>query len=185
MRTTRTRISVSDARLDARLALVATVLLIGALLTCFPTHTRAAEPFDRGKTTGSIYIGAGSALDREYTTLGGSLGYMISEGLMLGISAEMWVGNEPDIYKFTPEVRYTFTQVTRVKPYVGAFISRTIYDGLPDSNTYGARGGIYMPFSSNAAFNVGVVYEKISDCNPAIYNDCSQLYPEAGVLFSF
>ena len=161
------------------------VLLIGALLTCFPTHTRAAEPFDRGKTTGSIYLGAGSALDREYTTLGGSLGYMISEGLMLGISAEMWVGNEPDIYKFTPEVRYTFTQVTRVKPYVGAFVSRTIYDDLPDSNTYGARGGIYMPFSSNAAFNVGVVYEKISDCDPAIYNDCSQLYPEAGVLFSF
>lgn len=185
MKTAHTRISDSDARLNARLAIVTTVLLIGALLSCFPTQSRAVEPFGRGNTTGSIFVGAGRALDREYTTLGGTLGYMVSEGLMLGVSAEMWLGNEPDIYKFTPEVRYTFTRVASVKPYVGAFVSRTIYDGPPDRNTYGARGGIYMPFSSNAAFNVGVVYEKISGCNPSTYRDCSQLYPEAGVLFSF
>jgi hypothetical protein len=181
----RTRISESHPRLDARLAITATVLLIGALLTCFPTQTRAAEPFGRGNTTGSIFVGAGRALDREYTTLGGTLGYMVSDGLMLGFGAEMWLGNEPDIFKVTPELRYTFTNVAPVKPYVGAFVSRTFYDGLPDSNTFGARGGIYMPFSSNAAFNVGVVYEKISGCNQSTYIDCSQLYPEAGVTFSF
>jgi hypothetical protein len=185
MKTARTRIHESDARLDARVAMVATVLLIGAALTCFPAQVLAAEPFGRGNTTGSIYVGAGRALDREYTTLGGTLGYMVAEGLMLGVSAEMWLGNEPDIYKFTPEVRYTFTHVAPVKPYVGAFVSRTIYDGPPDRNTYGARGGIYMPVSANAAFNVGLVYEKISGCNASTYNDCSQLYPEAGVLFSF
>ena len=185
MKTIRTRISESDTRLDARLAIAATVLLIGVLLTCSPTHTRAAEPFARGKTTGSIFVGAGRALDREYTTLGGMLGFMVSEGLMLGIGAEMWLGNEPHIFKVTPEVRYTFTEVSPVKPYVGAFVSRTFYDGLPDRNTFGARGGIYVPFSSNAAFNVGVVYEKISGCNQSTYNDCSQLYPEAGVMFSF
>ena len=185
MKTARSRFLESYVRLDSRLAIVTTVLLIGALLACFPTKIRAAEPFGRGNVTGSIYIGAGRALDREYTTVGGALGYMISEGLMLGVSAEMWLGNEPDIYKFTPEVRYTFTKAATVKPYVGAFVSRTIYDGLADRNTYGARGGIYMPFSSNAAFNVGVVYEKISGCDESTYSDCSQLYPEAGVLFSF
>ncbi len=185
MKTARTRISDSDSILDARSAIVTTVLLIGALLTCFSAQVRAAEPFGRGNTTGSIFVGAGRALDREYTTLGGTLGYMVAEGLMLGVSAEMWLGNEPDIYKFTPEVRYTFTHVAPVKPYVGAFVSRTIYDGPADRNTYGARGGVYMPFGSNAAFNVGVVYEKISGCNPSTYNDCSQLYSEAGILFSF
>ncbi len=185
MRTACTRYCASDPRLNPRLAAISAVLLIGALLTCFPTQIRAAEPFGRGNTTGSIFVGAGRALDREYTTVGGTLGYMISEGLMLGVSAEMWFGNEPDIYKVTPEVRYTFTRVAPVKPYVGVFVSRTIYDGPPDRNTYGARGGIYMPFSSNAAFNVGVVYEKISGCDVSTYNDCSQLYPEAGVLFSF
>jgi hypothetical protein len=185
MKTARTHIPESDPRLIARRAMVIAILLIGALFTCFSAQVRGAEPFGRGQTTGSIYVGAGHALDREYTTLGGTLGYMVSEGLMLGMSAEIWLGNEPDIYKFTPEVRYTFTQVAPVKPYVGAFISRTIYDGPPDRNTYGARAGIYMPFSSNAAFSAGVVYEKVSDCNEATYGDCSQLYPEAGVLFSF
>jgi len=185
MKTAHTRIYESDARLNARLAIVTAVLLIGAFLACFPTQTRAAEPFGRGNTTGSIYVGAGRALNQEYTTLGGTLGYMVSEGLMLGVSAETWFGNDPHIYKFTPEVRYTFTQVAPVKPYVGAFVSRTIYDGPPDRNTYGARGGIYMPMGSNAAFNVGVVYEKISGCDASTYKECSQLYPEAGVLFSF
>lgn len=185
MKTVRTWISESDARLNVRLAIVTTALLLGALLATLATQSRAAEPFNRGNLTGSIYVGAGRALDRDYTTIGGAVGYMISEGLMLGMSAETWVGNDPDIYKFTPEVRYTFTRVAPVKPYVGAFISHTIYNGLPDANTYGARGGIYMPFSSNAAFNVGVVYEKISGCDSSTYRDCSQFYPEAGVLFSF
>jgi hypothetical protein len=185
MKTARTRFFESYLQLNSRLAIAATVLLIGALFACFPTQIRAAEPFGRGNVTGSIYVGAGRALDQEYTTLGGALGYMISEGLMLGMSAETWLGNEPDIYKFTPEVRYTFTQAATVKPYVGAFVSRTIYDGLEDRNTYGMRGGIYMPFSSNAAFSAGVVYEKISGCDESTYSDCSQLYPEAGVLFSF
>ena len=185
MKTAHTRISESDARLNIRLAIVTAVLLTGALLTCFPIQILAAGPFGRGNTTGSIFFGAGRALDRNYTTLGGTLGYMVSEGLMLGVSAEMWFGNDPHIYKVTPEVRYTFTQVAPVKPYVGAFVSRTIYDGPSDRNTYGMRGGIYMPFSSNAAFNVGVVYEKISGCDASTYKECSQLYPEAGVLFSF
>ena len=173
-----------NVRISARWVMV-TTLLLGALLATLTTQAGAAEPFDRGNLTGSIYVGAGRAFDREYTTLGGTLGYMVSEGLMLGMSAETWFGNEPDIYKLTPEVRYTFTRVAPVKPYVGAFVSRTIYDGPPDRNTYGVRGGIYMPFSSNAAFNVGVVYEKISSCDSSTYSDCSQLYPEAGVLFSF
>ena len=185
MKTARTRISESEARLNARLAIVTAALLLGALLATLAMQARAAEPFSRGNLTGSIYVGAGRALDRDYTTIGGAVGYMISEGLMLGMSADTWVGNEPDIYKLTPEVRYTFTRVAPVKPYIGAFVSHTIYNGLPDANTYGARGGIYMPFSSNAAFNVGVVYEKISGCNASTYNDCSQFYPEAGVLFSF
>jgi hypothetical protein len=143
MKTARTRISESDARLNARLAIVSTALLLGAVLATLATQSRAAEPFDRGNLTGSIYVGAGRALDRDYTTIGGAVGYMISEGLMLGMSAETWVGNDPDIYKLTPEVRYTFTRAARVKPYIGAFVSHTIYNGLPDANTYGARGDLY------------------------------------------
>jgi hypothetical protein len=51
-----------NARLSARWVMV-TALALGALLTCFPTQIRAAEPFGRGNLTGSIYVGASRALD--------------------------------------------------------------------------------------------------------------------------
>jgi hypothetical protein len=175
-------ISVAASR--HRVILVAASLLIAAA-ALGTSKAHAAEPFNRGNVSGSLYIGKGRALDNTYTTLGAGLGYMVSDGLMAGISGEAWFGNDPHIYKITPEVRYTFTEVRPVKPYVGAFVSRTFYDRLDDRNSYGVRGGVYFPFSSNAAVNVGLVYEKISNCNQATYKDCSQVYPEAGLLVSF
>ncbi|MFN0039008.1 MAG: hypothetical protein ACKVP2_05825 [Burkholderiales bacterium] len=159
--------------------------LLTVLFSSLPATSLAADVYARGHTTGSVVLGAGRALDRDYTILGATLGYMVADGLMLGISGQMWLGNDPDIYKITPDIRYTFPTVGSVRPYVGAFISTTIYDDLPDSETYGARGGIAIPFSSNAAMNVGVVYEKVVDCDTATYNDCSQVYTEASILFSF
>lgn len=161
----------------------ASLLIAAAALWAATTH--AAEPFNRGNVSGSLSIGSGRALGNTYTTVGAGLGYMVADGLMAGINGEAWFGNDPGIYKITPEVRYTFTQMEPVKPYVGTFVSRTFYDGIPDRNSYGARGGVYFRFSSNAAANVGLVYEKISNCNEATYRDCSQVYPEAGLLVSF
>lgn len=172
-------------QLHLNLRVATTALALGLLVALLSAPAFAAEPYARGNLVGSVYAGAGRALDRDYTTVGGSLGYMVSEGLMLGGSAETWLGNDPDIYKFSTELRYTFTKVDRVKPYVGGFLGYTLYDGLPDKNTYGARGGIAIPFSTNASFNVGLVYEKIASCDSRTYSDCSVLYPEAGVMFSF
>jgi hypothetical protein len=168
-----------------RVCASAAAALLCAWMAFLPLQANSAEPFNRGSLTGSVYLGSGRALDRDYTTLGAGIGYMVADGLMFGVTGEAWFGNDPDIYKFTPEIRYTFTQVQPVKPYVGGFIAHTIYDGLEDRNTYGARGGVYFPFSTNAAFNVGLVYEKVSDCDKAAYRECSQLYPEAGILVSF
>jgi len=165
--------------------ILASALLLIAAAVLWTSKAHAAEPFNRGNVSGTLFIGSGSALGETYTTLGVGLGYMVSDGLMAGISGEAWFGNDPNIYKITPEVRYTFTEVRPVKPYVGAFVSRIFYDGLEDRNSYGVRGGIYFPFSSNAAASVGLVYERISNCNETTYHDCSQTYPEAGVLVSF
>ena len=180
-----TRLKYPGTCFTAQLRLAMSMLLLAACFAALPPPGLAAEPFGRGSLTGSINFGSGSALDRHYTVLGGTLGYMAADGLMLAVSAEKWFGEDPDIFKLTPEMRYTFTWVEPVKPYAGIFVSRTFYDGLPDRDTYGARGGVYMPFSSNAAFGAGLVYEKISGCNASTYRDCSQLYPEASVMFSF
>ena len=145
----------------------------------------AQEPFARGNITGAVSLGRGEALGNTYTTFGAGIGYMVSEGLMLGLSGELWTGEDPGIQKLTPEIRYTFTKLNPVKPYVGAFFTRTFYEDLEDRNSYGARGGIYIPFSTNAAMNVGLVYEQVSDCDEGTYGDCSQVYPEVGLLISF
>ena len=166
--------------------LLAAVVLLIAAAALWSSRTHAAEPFNRGNVSGSLFVGAGQALGNTYTTVGAGLGYMISDGLMAGITGEAWFGNDPNLYKITPELRYTFTKVEKVKPYVGAFVSHTFYSSeVSDRNSYGVRGGIYVPFSTNAALSFGVVYEKIADCNESTYHDCSQTYPEAGLLVSF
>jgi hypothetical protein len=147
--------------------------------------SRAQGIFDPGSISGTLTLGRGEALGNTYTTIGAGVGYMVAEGLMAGISGELWTGEDPKIQKITPEIRYTFTQVNPVKPYVGGFFTRTFYDGYEDTNSWGARGGIYIPFSPKVAMNVGLVYEKVMDCDEAVYRDCSQVYPEAGVLVSF
>lgn len=180
------RIAAARAVQSRHAVIAGSALVLGLLVALLSAPAFAAEPYARGNLTGSVNVGAGRALDRDYTTVGGSLGYMVSEGLMLGGSAETWLGNDPDIYKFNTELRYTFTNLAAtVKPYVGGFLGYTMYDGLPDKNTYGARGGVAIPFSTNASFNVGLVYEKIASCDSRTYRDCSVLYPEAGVMFSF
>ena len=97
----------------------------------------------------------------------------------------MWRGEEPDIYKISPEVRYVWYHLQTVKPYVGAFYARAIYDGLPDRNTYGTKGGVYLPISPNANLAAGLVYERIEGCDPVIYGDCSEMYPEFSLNVSF
>ena len=146
---------------------------------------RAEGVFDQGNISGTFTLGRGEALGNTYTTLGAGVGYMVAEGLMAGISGELWMGDDPNIQKITPEIRYTFTRTNKVKPYVGGFFTRTFYDGYDDTNSWGARGGIYIPFSPKVAMNFGVVYEQVMDCDEAVYRDCSQFYPEAGVLVSF
>lgn len=156
--------------------------MAGTLAAGSDAHAQSA--FAAGNVTGSVSLGRGEALGRRYTTLGAGVGYMVADGLMAGINGELWMGEDPSIQKLTPEVRYIFTQVNPVKPYVGGFFTRTFYEDLDDRNSWGARGGIYIPFG-NAAMNVGLVYERVIDCNTSTYRDCSQFYPEVGLMVSF
>lgn len=141
--------------------------------------------FQGGTSTGSLTVGAGRALDQNYTVIGGRLGYFYADGLELSISGEIWRDNKPNIYKFTPEARYVWFAAEPVKPYIGAFLSRTMYSGISDRNTYGIKGGGYFAVSPNANVSLGVVYERISSCNQAVYRDCSELYPEAAFHVRF
>jgi hypothetical protein len=144
-----------------------------------------AFAFDRGSSNIGFTLGAGRALDRTYTVIGARLGYFLADGLEVALAGEFWTDNDPDIYKITPEARYVWYQNRKFKPYGGVFLSRTLYDGLPDQNTYGAKGGAYWQVSPNAYVGLGLVYERVESCDAATYGDCDQLYPEAAFTVRF
>lgn len=149
---------------------------LGAALCILMIQPAAA--FDKGSSNIGINLGAGRALDRDYTVLGARLGYYLADGFELAFGAEIWRGNDPSIYKLTPEVRYVWYMLSPVQPYAGGFYSRTVYNGLPDRNSYGVKGGAYFPVSHNASLGVGLVHERIESCQTATYRECSQTYPE-------
>ena len=144
-----------------------------------------AWALDQGSTSVGVSLGSGRTLGQTYTVLGARLGYFIADGFEFAVAGEMWRGSDPDLYKISPEVRYIWFNLPRLKPYAGAFYSRAIYDGLPDRNTYGAKGGVYLPVSTNAHLAAGLVYERIEACSIAIYSDCSAVYPEFSFVVSF
>jgi hypothetical protein len=103
--------------------------------------------------------------------------------LALGIDAQFWLNGDPSITKLSPQIKYVFTQPKTLKPYVGAFYSRTYTDGLEDLDSIGYRAGLYFMGGGNFYFGAGVAYEDYQDCNETVYTSCSETYPE--ILFSF
>lgn len=135
--------------------------------------------FSRGRTRASLSAAMGSSNGESYFVMGGGVGYYIANGLQLGVDGEAWLGNDPDIYKVTPEIRYVFTRIERLYPYVGAFYRRTFFSGkLDDLDSYGGRAGIYSSLGGRMYAGVGMVYEKYAKCDDRIYSACVATYPE-------
>lgn len=156
-----------------------------AAVIAFLSAWTPAWAFERGSANVGLTIGAGRALDRTYTVIGARVGYYVADGFEAALAAEAWTDNDPKILKVTPEMRYVWYQNQTFKPYAGLFLSRTLYDGLPDANTFGAKGGAYVQVGPNAHLGVGIVYERVESCNSATYGDCDQLYPEVAFSVKF
>lgn len=141
--------------------------------------------FGRGRTRLSVYGGAAGAFNQTYAMLGLGAGYFIANGLEAGVDGEAWFGNSPKIYKVTPQIRYVLYQAAGVKPYVGGFYRRTIYEGLDDLNSYGGRVGVFSPLGGRGYAGVGLVYEKLVNCDTKTYSSCDSTYPEVSFSVGF
>jgi hypothetical protein len=155
------------------------ILAIGA------SAAEAAGPFEQGNLQGSVVVGTGSAFSQDYLIVGAGVGYYVLDGLLVGAQVDGWFGNSPSIYQVTPEVRYVIDASPNVKPYVGAYYTRTFYEGLSDRNALGARAGVYIPMGGRVFVGAGIAYERVQDCDEAVYRDCSRTYPELSVTFVF
>ena len=141
--------------------------------------------FSKNSTSVAFIIGSGSAFNDNYTVLGLGVGYYVAEGLELGIDLQRWISGDPTITKISPQIRYVFTQPKVIKPYVGAFYRRTIFDDfngieLDDQDSFGYRAGAYFSTNNRVYIGGGVVYEEFKDCSQL--TDCSTTNPE--LLFS-
>jgi len=159
---------------------------LGAVLVLAAVPFASAQSFEKGTSSVTLMLGAGRQLDRDYTIISGRFGYYFVREFEAAVGVEAWRGNDPLIYKIIPELRYVYSASRPFQPYVGMFVSRTIYQGgPPDVNTYGGKAGLYFTLNPNAHLGVGFIYERIESCDPAVYRDCRQTYPEASLHFTF
>jgi hypothetical protein len=143
-----------------------------------PQQTKAGS-FPKGSKRGGFVLGWGRAFNNDYLLLGVGLGYYVLDGLELGASFQGWLGSTPSIYQLAPEIRYVIWQLGNIKPYAGVFYRWNFIEQLEDLNSYGGRAGIFYRSSRKSYVGLGAVWENFTDCNTAIYGDCSTVYPEA------
>jgi hypothetical protein len=157
-------------------------LVLAVLLAAPLAPARAVE---QGANSLNISIAPGRQLDQTYTVVSARYGYYFVEDFEGSIGLEAWRGKDPALYKVVPELRYVYPASPRAQPYVALFLTRTLYDDLPDRNTYGGRLGFFFTLNRGARLGVGMVHERIEGCDAATYRACRQNYPEVGLHFTF
>ena len=143
----------------------------------------ASSSFTKGNTRASVAVGSGRYFNDDYLILGAGIGYYIANGLEIGLDLDYWSGGSPTIYELTPTLTYVFRNVPKVQPYVGLFYSRTYIENQDDSNSAGARAGLFFPAGERMFIGVGVVYSELQDCTETIFFDCSDTYTEFSLMF--
>ena len=162
--------------------LLAIFLVLPALPVC---ADGVGGAFGGGRTQFSLVAGNSQAFNKSYVVFGGSASYYMVDGLGIGLSAEKWSGDGPDITKYAPFVQYVFYQVPGLQPYIGGFYRQTTIEGLPSIKSTGTRAGVLMKTGSNAFLSVGMVYESYLDCQETVYRVCRESFPDIKVIFSF
>jgi hypothetical protein len=144
-----------------------------------------AGPFGKGSRRVSLFAGSGRTFDNSYFIIGLGFGYYLLEGLEIGLDGEAWLGDDPDIYKLSPQVKYVLPMQSKIRPYVGAFYGHVFIDEADDLDSIGGRGGICFIQDDSWYIGAGVVYESHLDCDESVYNSCDDIYPEITIAFSF
>jgi hypothetical protein len=163
------------------------VALLAFLLLCAipPAYAVDRDPFADGSMRLSVLVGSGYAFDESYFIVGVGFGYYLVKGLELGLDVESWLGASPGITKISPAVRYVVPTDGPIRPYIGAFYRRTMIDNYDDLDSVGGRAGIYFMSGRGSYFGAGVVYEQYLSCDKAVYQSCSDTYPEITFAIAF
>ena len=168
-------------------AAIAIVVVVGAVFIAAPADAaeRQADLFGQGSMRISILAGSGSAFGENYTIIGAGFGYYVLDGLEAGLEYEAWLGGDRTIRRVSPLVTYVFPLPGNARPYAGLFYRRAFIEQYRDLNDAGACAGILFLYGRKAYLGVGAAYERHLACDAAVYDSCSQAYPELTVAFLF
>ncbi len=148
-------------------------------------ETASADPFAQGNLRLSVSGGGAHAYDNDYIVVGAGIGFYFLDGLEAGLDLEAWFDGGRDIYSVSPQVRYVFYQVPKIKPYAGAFYRHTFVEDLDDIDEIGLRAGVNFMMGSSSFLGVGAVYDSIVDCDEDVHSSCSDFYPEVVLSVAF
>jgi len=166
-------------------------LVAAALVLASSAPARAQDgeeseptPWDRGSISLSLALSTQDSFGDSYFVVGAGAAYFFLPGLAVGLQGVQWFGGDPDVTVVSPDVRYVAVPLRwPLLPYVGGFYTHYfIGDPFADADTLGARLGLLYHQGGGLVVGVGAAFERfVSDCN----DDCSALYPEVSVGFTF
>ncbi|GEM_PF-865226 len=144
------------------------------------------SPFSQGRIRVGLGIGMATSSSNDWLLLGLGAGYYVFDGLEPHLDTTFYLFGDPFIATVTPGLRYVLHMVPRIKPYVGAFYRHYfVATELPDTNSIGARLGLYFMTGGMSYFGGGAVYEHYTDENYFAKGDQDVWYPEITFSLSF
>ena len=156
-----------------RLVLSSMKLTIAAIFLAMSCNAPASTLFTQNSQHLSFNLGFSDSLNKDYVGFGVGYRYFPADGTELGLDFDLLLGNDPIIYRVSPEIRYVIHSFKTFIPYVGAFYQYHYIVNLENKGGFGARAGFYTPVGANTYIGYGVNVGELRQCDKAVYGKCS------------
>jgi len=153
-------------------------IALGGVLAVLSCHAHANSYFMQHTQHLSFNLGFSDSLSKDYVGFGVGYRYFPFDGVEVGLDFDLLLGNEPIIYRVSPEVSYVFYSLKTFVPYVGAFYEYNYIVNMENKGGFGARAGFYTPVGNRSYIGYGLSAGELRQCEKAIYGDCSVIQAE-------
>lgn len=172
----------------SRWAGLAALALTAAGASPAAAQVGGVSAFDQGRVRLSLGAGTGGSFGNRYILIGAGVGYYLVKGLELAVDGQVWLGGDPFVANLSPGLRYVFWQTGGpIMPYIGGFYRHLFInsDLIDDFDSLGGRAGVFYTVGRGGYFGLGVAVEHLLNCDEAVYDTCTDIYPELAFSLSF
>ncbi len=148
------------------------------ILAALSYNSNANSLFMQNTQHLSFNLGFSDSLNKDYVGFGVGYRYFPLDGVELGLDFDLLLGNDPIIYRVSPEIRYVFYPMKTFIPYVGALYQYNYIVNFENKGGFGARAGFYTPFGDRTYIGYGLSVGELRQCEKSVYGDCSTIQAE-------